>query len=56
MSDPIEVVLHPALIEPFKEWLGQRGLELARLPDELQDEERLESFFVTPTEETMRRG
>lgn len=55
MSDqPIEVVLHPALIEPFKDWLGQRGLLLARLPEDLQDPERLEAYIVTPKE--MPRG
>ena len=56
MSDqPIEVVLHPVLIEPFREWLAQRGLLLARFPAEMQESGRLESFFVTPTDEAMRR-
>ena len=54
-DDPIEVLLHPALIEPFKQWLGQRGLLLARMPEEMQCEDGLELFFVTPTDETMRR-
>jgi hypothetical protein len=56
VTDPIEIVLHPALIEPFKEWLGRRGLLLMRLPDELQDAERLVAYIVSPTEEAMRRG
>jgi hypothetical protein len=57
MSEPpIEVVLHSALIEPFKKWLEQRGLMLMRFPDELQEEGRLEQFLVSPTDETMRRA
>lgn len=53
-TDPIEVVLHPALIEPFKDWLEGRGLLLARLPEDLQSEDSLEAFIVTPKE--MPRG
>jgi hypothetical protein len=54
-DDPIDVTMHPVLIKPFKEWLAGRGLMLARFPEEMQEEDRLEAFFVAPTEENMRR-
>lgn len=56
-EEPIEVVIHPALIEPFKEWLGSRGLMLARMPEMFQRKDDLELFMAmaTPTEETMRK-
>lgn len=52
---PIEVMLHPALIPAFEQWLKGRGLEMVRMPEEFQQEGHLEQFMVTPTEETMRR-
>lgn len=55
-GDPIEVMLHPALIGQFERWLEGRGLEMVRMPEEFQDEDHLEQFMVVPTEETMRRG
>lgn len=55
IDDPIEVVMHSALVEPFKEWLAGRGLMLGRFPDEMQEKDHFEMFLVTPTDETMRR-
>lgn len=54
-DDPVEVVLHPALLPAFQDWLDTRGLLLARLPEDLQSEDSLEAFIVTPTDEAMRR-
>jgi hypothetical protein len=54
-ADPIEVLMHPALIGTFEDWLDGRGLELVRLPDDAQSEDGLELFMVSPTEETWRR-
>lgn len=53
-DDPIEVMLHPALIPAFETWLAVRGLMMVRMPEEFQQEGHLEQFMVTPTEETMR--
>ena len=55
MDEPIEVMVPHVLIEPLRQWLGQRGLLLARFPDEMQETDSLEAYLITPTDEAMRR-
>jgi len=55
-ENPIEVMVPHVLIEPLRQWLGQRGLLLARFPAEMQEEDRLEAYFIAPTDEAMRRA
>jgi|KBSMisStandDraft_5_1062788.scaffolds.fasta_scaffold390661_3 hypothetical protein len=55
MDEPIEVMVPHVLIEPLRQWLGQRGLLLARFPDEMQEADSLEAYLITPTDEAMRR-
>lgn len=47
--DGLTVVLHPALVESFREWLGSRGLMLGRIPL------KQPIYVVTPTDATLAR-
>jgi hypothetical protein len=49
--DPIQVLMHPALVEDFRSWLGGRGLELRRFVAPVRFPSAFESFLVTPTDE-----
>ena len=50
----IEVALHPALIDAFKDWLMERGLHLAPIP--YDNEEHLPMYIVTINEDKWIRS
>ena len=51
-DEVINVVLHPQLIDGFREWLEQSGrLYLQRLPPELAGEDALPTYGVSFKEE-----
>jgi hypothetical protein len=54
-DEPIQVLMHPALVDDFKAWLAARGLEL-RFVGALEGSSVIPTWLTTPTEETLRRG
>lgn len=48
-EDPRQILMHPALLPAFEEWLASRGLELHRI-GRLRDD-ALDSWVISPTDE-----
>jgi hypothetical protein len=48
VHEPIEVILHDALVSAFIEWLSWRGLVLIKF--EARTDDHLEQYMVIPKE------
>ena len=51
---PIVVLVHDALVNDFREWLTQRGLELRKAPYSVKENDP-RTYLVTPTNEALRQ-
>lgn len=51
----VQYLIHPALRADLDAWLATRNLQVIRLPAEVEGEDSLPTYLVSPTQEAMDR-